>query len=225
VGVGVSRIKVTGLTADTTLPLDSQDWLLEISADRKWDWTDDLLYPTRGGYLTLGATWAPAAAFFGASYVKAQTDVAGYLPLGALADAEAHVTVGWARPLGTNDELLANRRFYAGGYNTMRGYRRHRLGPRDAEGNPRGGEAELLAGVELRRHLFWILDAAAFLDNGNVWATPSDMGLVDLLSAWGLDLDVRTPLGPLRVGYAWNLGPVVPGEPRSLWHFGIGYPW
>jgi outer membrane translocation and assembly module TamA len=38
-------------------------------------------------------------------------------------------------------------------------------------------------------------------------------------------IDFRTPIGPLRVGYAHNIAHLTPGEPKGLFHFGIGYPW
>ncbi|MFN2370145.1 MAG: autotransporter assembly complex family protein [Candidatus Krumholzibacteriia bacterium] len=225
VGISVIRVDVVSFSPDAADLPAAQEWLLELYTDRKWDWTDDLLYPTRGGYAKAALTWAPAAGFFGASYVRTQVDGAVYRPLGPLGLGAARLRLGWSQPLAGNDDLLANRRFHAGGYNTMRGYARRELGPRDAEGNPRGGQATVLAGVELRRRLVWILDAAVFLDTGDVWRTPGAAALRDLRAAWGADLDVRTPLGPFRAGYAWNIGPVLAGEPEGLWHFGIGYPW
>ncbi|MBE0567646.1 MAG: BamA/TamA family outer membrane protein [Krumholzibacteria bacterium] len=225
VGVSVSNVDVVTYSPDAEDLPEAQEWLLEFYVDRKWDWTDDVLYPTGGGYTKVALTWAPAAAFFGASYVQAQLDGAAYRGLGPLGLGAARLRLGWSQPLGENPDLLPNRRFYAGGYNTMRGYARRDLGPRDADGNPRGGQATVLGGAELRRRLVWIFDAAVFLDAGDVWRRPSDAALKFVRAAWGADLDVRTPLGPLRIGYAWNIGPVLPGEPDELWHFGIGYPW
>ncbi len=224
-GVGISNQNVITYSPDITDVPESQDWLLEIYADRKWDWTDNLLYPTRGGFAKVSLTWAPAAAFFGASYVKAQTDAAAYVPLTGRLGWTTRLRLGWSEPLGGNEDLLANRRFYAGGYNTMRGYERRKLGPRDAEDNPRGGQATVLAGTELRFRLLGPFDGAFFVDCGDVWRRPQDAQLSLLRTAVGADLDVRTPLGPLRLGHAWNIGPVLPGEPEKLWHFGIGYPW
>ena len=224
-GVSVSNNDVVTYSPEATDVPDSQDWLLEIYADRKWDWTDNLLYPTRGGFAKVSLTYAPAAAIFGASYVKGQADGAAYVPLTGRLGWTARLRLGWSEPLGGNDDLLANRRFYAGGYNTMRGYERRRLGPQDADDNPRGGQATVLAGSELRARLVSLFDAAVFVDTGDVWRRPQDAQLRYLRVAVGADLDVRTPLGPLRVGHAWNIGPVLPGEPERLWHFGIGYPW
>jgi translocation and assembly module TamA len=224
-GTTVSRVDVVTYSPDASDLPESQEWVFEVWLDRKWDWTDDLLYPTRGGSVRVSATWAPEVLVFGASYVQADVEAVGLRGLGPLGILAARVRGGWSRPLGESADLLANRRFYAGGFNTMRGYARRKLGPRDADGNPRGGQALALAAVELRRRLFWIIDAAVFLDAGQVWRTPDEMDLGDIQTAWGADLDLRTPLGPVRIGHAWVLTEPLEGEPDKLWHFGIGYPW
>jgi outer membrane protein insertion porin family len=135
------------------------------------------------------------------------------------------IRVGWSRPLGETTDVVANRRFYAGGYNSMRGYGRRQLGPRDLDGNARGGQTVILGSAELRFPFFWKLDGAVFLDSGQVWRTPTETNLGDLEVATGLAVDFRSPLGPLRLGYAWNLTTVTPGQPQDLFHFGIGFPW
>lgn len=224
-GTTVSRVDVVTYSPDASDLPESQEWVLELWLDRKWDWTDDLLYPTRGGSVRVSATWAPEVLVFGASYVQADVEATKLQGLGPLGTLAGRVRGGWSKPLGESTDLLANRRFYAGGFNTMRGYARRKLGPRDADGNPRGGQALALAAVELRRRLFWIIDAAVFLDAGQVWRTPDEVDLGELQSAWGADLDLRTPLGPVRIGHAWVLSDPLEGEPDKLWHFGIGYPW
>ncbi len=73
--------------------------------------------------------------------------------------------------------------------------------------------------------MFWLLEGGLFIDTGNVWQTLSGVALSDYPVAVGGTVGVRSPLGPLRVGYAVNVADQVPGQPRNLWHFGIGYPW
>ncbi len=225
VGIGISHVKVETYSPDVDDIPDEQDWLLETWFDRKWDWTDNMLYPTRGGYLKTAVTVAPPSPVWGSSYLKLQLDGTAYHALGSRLVVTARGRYGWSRPLGDNIDLLANRRFYAGGYNSMRGYARRKLGPRDSANNPRGGQSVALGGAEVRSHLFWILDGAAFIDAGQVWEHLSDASLADVGVAVGVGLDVRTPLGPLRVGHAWNLTEMRWSEPSTLWHFGIGYPW
>jgi outer membrane protein assembly factor BamA len=225
VGVGLSRVDVQTRSPDVTDIPESQDWLLELWFDRKWDWTNDMMFPTRGGYAKIGLTYAPPGGPFKASYAKVQGDGAAYLPVGERIVLAARLRLGWSRPLGEADDLLANRRFFAGGYNTMRGFERRGLGPKDSAGSARGGQVVGLAGAETRLRLAGIFDLAFFADSGQVWREPQDVAWSEMELALGVDLDLRSPLGPVRVGHAWTVTSVSIGTPRTLWHFGIGYPW
>ena len=135
------------------------------------------------------------------------------------------IRAGWARPLGESEEVLATRRFYAGGYNTHRGYGRRKLGPLDSAGDALGGEFVALVGLEVRFPLIWILDGAVFVDAGQVWESHSQATLQGYPVAVGVDLDLHTPLGPVRGGYGWNVKNQIAGQPSGIFHFGIGYPW
>ncbi len=197
----------------------------EVWGDRKWDRTDDPIFPTRGGFLKLSLTFAEPWVFSEVPYTAGQIDVAKYfaLPLGLT--LSTRVRTGLAVPLKSGTEVLANRRFYAGGYNSHRGYERHGLGPRDKENNSRGGETVILASGEIRFPLVWILEGGVFLDSGNVWGSKSELDPDEFPVAVGATMGLRSPLGPLRFGYAVNIADLVPGQPKKLWHFGIGYPW
>ena len=225
VGVGLSKVDVITWSPDEEDIPDDQEWLLETWFDRKWDWTDDPMFPTRGGYFKIGLTYAPPGGPFKSSYSKTQADVAVYVPIDSRFTAAGRLRVGWSRPLGEASDLLANRRFYAGGYNSMRGYERRGLGPRDSANNPRGGQAVALAGLELRMRLVGIFDVAFFTDSGQVWRHPSEVALDEIAVAMGVDVGLRSPLGPVRVGHAWNIWGVPAGQSHNMWHFGIGYPW
>jgi outer membrane protein insertion porin family len=225
VGITVSDTEVDRRNPDASDVPESQGRLLELWTDVKWDRTDDPLFPQDGGYFKTSFTVAPPGFFSEIPYVSIQCDAALYqAPLDPVVFA-GRVRVGWAKPLGEAVEVLATRRFYAGGYNTHRGYGRRKLGPLDDAGDALGGEFVALAGLEMRFPLFWILDGAIFADSGQVWAVPQEATLTGFPVAVGLDLDLRTPLGPVRAGYGWNIANQVEGQPRSIFHFGIGYPW
>ena len=224
-GISLSNVTVETLSPDADDVPEEQGWLLETWIDRKWDWTNEPMYPTFGGYVKIALTAAPPGPKLETPYLKAQVDGANYLPLSGRFNFASRLRLGVSQPLGDSQDLIANRRFYAGGYNSMRGYERRQLGPRDASNNPRGGQAVALVGAELRIRMFGIFDSALFIDTGQVWRLVDEMNFADIEAAVGAALDLRSPLGPLRVGYAWNLTQPISGEPRGLWHFGIGYPW
>ncbi len=223
-GSALSENVINEFVAATDNP-QSQGRLWEVWVDRKWDWTDDPLFPTRGGFLKVSVTFAEPWVFSEVPYVSTQIDAASYFDLLPGLLFTGRLRLGLAEPLQDGTEILANRRFYAGGYNSHRGYSRHGLGPHDGDGNSRGGEAVMLVSGEFRLPLFWLLEGGLFLDAGNIWATDGDFRLVDFPLAVGATIGVRSPLGPLRVGYAVNVQDQVIGHSRELWHFGIGYPW
>jgi outer membrane protein assembly factor BamA len=225
IGVSVSRLSLRPYSEVDRLIIDRESGLFEVWSNRHWDWTDDPLYPSRGGSAKVTATWSPPIGVNDSPYISLQGDLSLYRSLGRLGVLAGHTRVGLAEPLGGTEALLPNRRFHAGGYSNMRGYGRRQLGPRDDEGVPRGGAAVLLGGVEARIPLFWLFEAAVFVDAGQVWWRPRDIRLADVETAAGVGLDVRTPLGPVRVGYAWNLGEVTPGQSTAMAHIGVGYPW
>lgn len=225
VGITLSNTDVERKNPDASDVPESQGRLLEFWTDVKWDRTDDPLFPTRGGYFKTSFTVAPAELVSEIPYVSIQCDAVGYRsPFDGLVFA-GRTRVGWEKPLGDAVEVLATRRFYGGGYNTHRGYGRRKLGPLDEAGDALGGEFVFLAGLEMRFPVIWILEGAVFADAGQVWATPSEATLNGLPLAVGIDLDLRTPLGPLRAGYGWNVLNQIEGQPKSIFHFGIGYPW
>lgn len=224
-GVSISRVDLTTYTLIDRSTADHLGTLLEIWADRKWDWTDDPLYPRGGGFTKLSVTWAPPLNLSDSPYLSLQGDASLYRAVGTSLVLAVRGRAGWAQSLGDAPAVIPNRRFYAGGYSSMRGYARRQLGPRGFDGVATGGDLVLLAGLEARVKVIWILGLAFFLDAGQVWWQPTDLRLDQVQAAPGVSLDVRTPLGPLRLGYAWNLGEVPEGEPSGLAHFGVGYPW
>jgi len=225
VGITISHTDVERKNPEASDVPESQGRLLELWTDVKWDRTDDPLFPTRGGYFKTSFTVAPAELFSEIPYVSVQCDAVGYRsPFEGLVFA-GRVRVGWAKPLGDAIEVLATRRFYGGGYNTHRGYDRRKLGPLDDAGDALGGEFVGLAGLEMRFPVIWIIEGAVFADAGQVWAKPSQATLQGFPLAVGLDLDLRTPLGPVRAGYGWNVMNQIEDLPKSIFHFGIGYPW
>jgi outer membrane protein assembly factor BamA len=106
-------------------------------------------------------------------------------------------------------------RFYSGGPSSHRGFPDNQAGPRDTRtGFPVGGSAMLLNNVELRFPLLGDnLGGVVFHDAGNVYssldsvslrATQRDNRDFDyMVHAVGLGFRYRTPIGPVRLDFAW----------------------
>jgi outer membrane protein assembly factor BamA len=205
---------------------DGQQLTFEVS----WylDAADDPLDPTSGHRLTVAGAWAPSWenidwGITDSPFWSVRGTVTRYLALrGDRTILALRGDLGYGRPIGANEYLLPNRRFFSGGFNTMRGYGRRELGPVDADGDPLGGEARVLAGAEIRQNVWKALGAVVFLDTGQVWAHIQDVNLGNYQYAIGLGPVVRTPVGPLSVVRAYNLAAVPAERARGVWHLGIG---
>lgn len=87
-----------------------------------------------------------------------------------------HVGMGVAIPYGNSTILPFEKRFYAGGANSVRGWSVRTLGPGSFNGNnsvssfmEQCGDIRLDLNLEYRAKLFWVFELAAFIDAGNIW--------------------------------------------------------
>jgi len=87
-----------------------------------------------------------------------------------------HGGFGIAIPYGNSTVLPFEKRYFSGGANSVRGWSVRELGPGKFKGVDgridfinQTGDMKLDLNAEYRTHLFWKLDAAAFIDAGNIW--------------------------------------------------------
>ena len=126
-------------------------------------------------------------------------------------------------------DLSITERFFAGGSHSFRGTRNDRLGPinldsDNPEGEPEGGNILLLLNLEATvpslllpvENLYYTF----FADVGNVFGKSSDLNLKKMERALGFGLKYRTPLGPIRLDFAFNLRKAA--EQNFLVQIGIG---
>jgi outer membrane protein insertion porin family len=165
---------------------------------------DDLIDPRRGAFLSLNLDIAPS--FFGseAPLVKgfAQALLARSFAGDALTWAQSY-QLGLAWGLG-GEPVIPFERFMAGGANSLRGFGTNEVGPRDALGDPAGGEAVLILNQELRYRHPSGLGAAVFYDGGNVFDTVRDFS-PELRHTLGAGLRWASPIGLLRVDFGFPL--------------------
>lgn len=168
------------------------------------DRRDDSFNPEQGSFFSAVVEWAyplfKAESDFLKSFVKYQRFVPLSRNLNFSATARAGLGTGW---------IPIHERFFGGGSNSFRGEPFDQLGPKDPSSQkPAGGKALLLFNFELRFPLFPSvpnLAGATFCDMGNVFAARSDVRIADLQGAVGLGIRYRTPLGPVRIDFGWNL--------------------
>lgn len=185
-------------------------------------------------------------------YARFDIDYSRTFRLGIHQSLALHAGAGIASPYGNSDQIPYERRYFAGGPNSVRGWSTRELGPGRYVRNDsiaadffnQTGDIKLLAQAELRFHTEGIFEYAIFVDAGNIWTIkdydnqPGGKIVLnelvnDLATSVGagvrLDLSfilVRLDLG--LKGYdpstrKWNI--TSPKLKRDLaLHFAIGYP-
>jgi translocation and assembly module TamA len=100
-------------------------------------------------------------------------------------------------PGADRDEITLDKRFYAGGGGSVRGYTYQSIGPRDAANRPLGGASLVEASAEWRQRLTRSWGMAAFLDAGSV-GEEAKPDFTRLRAGTGLGIRYLTAIGPLR---------------------------
>jgi outer membrane protein insertion porin family len=155
------------------------------------------------------------------------------------------VRIGYGDNFGQSDRVPIEDRFFAGGVNSVRGYKNNSLGPKivDEETGdfiPLGGNALLLTNVEMRFDIPLLsrinISGSAFFDGGNVWEDvkdiqindfrifkpDSDVDINDYRYGLGIGIRYNTPLGPIRLDYGLPIK-VEEGQSRSgLFYLALG---
>jgi translocation and assembly module TamA len=97
--------------------------------------------------------------------------------------------------------LPADKRLYAGGAGSVRGYGYQLAGPLDAVNKPLGGASSLELGAELRYRFTETMGIAPFIEGGNVYPT-SLPNSGKLFYGAGIGFRYYTAIGPVRLDIA-----------------------
>ena len=165
-----------------------------------YDDSDSLLDPTTG-FRLLGALSPEIEARGGSrGYARMQFDASAYRRVSDRVVVAGRIRLGTILGASTFD-IAPSRRFYSGGGGSVRGYAYQKLGPKDVNGDPRGGRGLAEFGLEARVRLSQFggnLGIVPFLDGGSL---DDDVipKLNDFRFAAGLGLRYYSSFGPIRV--------------------------
>ena len=177
--------------------------LFGLPATARRNTSDNLLNPSRGTRLGLSVTPWFGTIEENLAFISATASGAAYYAL----DHDARfILAGRAKIgsiVGTETETLpANKRFYAGGGGSVRGYEFEKLGPLDSQNDPLGGRSVIELGGELRARVTESVGLVPFIDGGTVSDAAYPDFQDDFLWAAGLGLRYFTAIGPLRLDVA-----------------------
>ncbi len=209
---------------DRSAPNDPNDTYFIIAAPSNvtWDKSDNLLNPSKGFRLTARVspefTLRSGTSF---NYIKSQIEGTGYYPFG---DVVLAGRVHFGGITGADRGRIApNRRFYAGGGGSVRGYDYQGVGPKDADGNPTGGNSLTEAAIEVRYRFQAFgndLGVVGFVDGGQVY--DSSLPKFDSMKfGVGVGLRYFTSFGPVRIDVATPIKRS-PGDPKVAFYVSIG---
>jgi len=220
--LSVSNVEVNRKTSDPLEDEVEEGLLTEFSVRANQSDTDDAFNPRRGLSSWTEIKWAPGWALSDNQYLLWEGWGAVYLPVIPSGVLATRLNLGFGTPIGSSDVILPSKRFFSGGSNSMRGFSRRKLGPKDEEGAPLGGEAKVEASVEVRRTLFWKIWGTLFMDVGQVWYRIDEINLRELEVAVGPGVWLMTPIGPLRFDAGYRLTNRDKTESRWAYHIAIG---
>lgn len=110
-------------------------------------------------------------------YIKTEFDYIKHWDLGKKNVLAMRTYAGIAIPYGNSTNIPFSKSFFAGGANDNRAWTAYSLGPGSSESRNEFNEAnfKLALGIEQRFNLFEDLNAAIFIDAGNIWNVLDDV--------------------------------------------------
>jgi outer membrane protein insertion porin family len=185
------------------------------------DFRDDPFNPKRGMYVSAGAELANLLFGSQVNYWSLTGQTGYYLPVARRNSIALSARAGAILQYGGTPEVPIQKRFFAGGRTTVRGFEQDKLGPIGPDGSPIGGNFQLILNAEMRIPLKYGFLAAAFVDAGSVWLWNNPPYGFELRETAGLGLRYITPVGPISIDYGWKLDRK-PGESPGAAAFSIG---
>lgn len=175
-----------------------------------------------------------------AQYVKFDVDYVRSFLINRNNSFAVHGAFGIAAPYGNASIIPFEKRYFAGGPNSVRGWSVRQLGPgrySGADGKVdfinQSGNLKLLLSAELRSYLFWKLHGALFVDAGNVWNTRNydaqpggqfrfDKFYKQIAASYGWGLRINFDYFILR--FDWGMRAIDPAYESGREHYPILHP-
>lgn len=172
------------------------------------DTTNSPLNPTQGTRLRYGPT--PYVGWYNQriTFLSNELSGSGYL---SLDPSSRYVLAGRAKvgmiAGASNGDIPADKRFYAGGGSSIRGYPYQKVGPLDSDHDPIGGRSLLELSAEFRARVWGNFGIVPFIDGGTVYNSVYPDGSETIRWGAGIGFRYYTVIGPVRLDFAFPINP------------------
>ncbi len=212
-----TAVNANALPVGVHLKLVDLTGLLAFAVDR----SDDPLNPTRGWRLEARTEPTFITGDRTLGYLKTNVQATGYLSFGPSASTVLAARLNVGSILGGEiPDVPADRRFYAGGGGSVRGYNYQGVGPRLSDNTPEGGLSLVETSLEVRQHVVGPWGVAAFVDAGSV-GTTSAPDFTHFSAGAGVGVRYNLGFGPIRFDIATPLNRRT-GDPLAQVYLSIG---
>ena len=194
--------------------------LLSTPLQYVYDSRDDKLDPKKG-FRALAFAEPTHDLKTGATFIKVRGELSAYQALDQAGQFVLAGRVAAGSIFGADiEDVPADRRFYAGGGGSVRGYPYQGIGPKAPDGEPSGGLSVAEGSVELRIKVRENIAIVPFIDGDSVSVNESPDFSKFAFGA-GIGLRYLTPFGPLRLDVAVPLDRQE-GDPSFAIYAGVG---
>jgi outer membrane protein insertion porin family len=195
------------------------------------DGKDSFLLPTDGWFQKASVEVAVPGGDL--TFYRATYQLQRFVPVSRQFTLMFNGEIGYADGYGDSPTLPFYKNFYAGGVNTVRGYKAGSLGPVDANGDRTGGTQRVLGSAELLWNVPGMeksLRLGLFVDAGQVFGTGfvdgtfvqnQSIDLGQLRYSTGLSAAWISPLGPLKFSIAQAINEK-DGDDTEVFQFQLG---
>lgn len=232
VGVGYEN---TYVKTSPTTPQDYLDYVSRygstfdsITLDASWafDTRNRTVFPDSGTYAVASSNFTLPGGNL--TFYKASYHHQLYWALTRSLTAHFDALFAYGSGYGETDVLPFFENYFAGGGQSVRGFRDNSLGPKTTASRALGGNRKLTGTTELVFPFPFSEDSkslrlSAFVDGGNVYGSGDTITPGSIRAAYGAGLIWITPVGALRFSWAWPLRSQ-PGDDTQRFQFSIGAP-
>ncbi len=186
------------------------------------DTSDDIFDPQSG--MIAQFTVRERGRFFKAEseFLQATAEGRWFRPMPLRSVLALRVQGGAIFELGRSGGVPNVERFFAGGLNSVRGWRLNDLGPKDHRGEPTGGLSRAELSLEIRTRVLFSWGTAIFVDAGNVDAAWGAFNPRSLKYAVGVGLRYFSLIGPVRFDVGYRLSEDKTAGERMQYHISLG---